>query len=114
MEDRIDNERYVILFDAATRTVLDSETLSRSHDVGAAGVFSRQLEGDTLSFSANKGIIRDSETESVWNLLGAATSGRLAGRRLLPMEHGVYFAFAWLAFRPDTEVITDLADLRRN
>ena len=34
-----------------------------------------------------------------------ATEGALTGRRLDPVEHGVYYAFAWLVFNPDTEVV---------
>ena len=30
--------------------------------------------------------------------------GPLAGTRLDPIEHGVFYAFAWLAFNPDARV----------
>lgn len=68
-------------------------------------MFSRKLNDEMLSFQSNEGTIRDVETQSTWNLLGIATGGAMAGKRLSPMEHGIYFAFAWLAFRPDTEIV---------
>jgi hypothetical protein len=34
-----------------------------------------------------------------------ATEGELAGQRLVALPHGVYYAFAWLAFRPDTQLV---------
>jgi hypothetical protein len=44
-------------------------------------------------------------------VLGIATEGRLAGKRLTPVEHGVYFAFAWLVFHPETYVVGDVSGL---
>lgn len=50
-------------------------------------------------------IMYDRETESLWQqLTGEAFEGKLIGRRLVPIAHGDYFAFAWLAFRPETEI----------
>src|SRR5262249_19524873 len=105
LEDEIGEERFVILFEPTTRTVLDAESLSRSREVGSVGVFSRKLGGDILSFRSTGPKIGDVETQSACNLLGVATSGPLAGRRLSRVEHGIYFAFAWMAFRPDTELV---------
>jgi hypothetical protein len=33
--------------------------------------------------------------------------GPLAGTQLDRVQHGDYFAFAWLAFRPDAALYTD-------
>ena len=51
------------------------------------------------------GLFRDRETGSTWNLLGEAEEGPLAGRKLRSLAHGNHFWFAWVAFRPDTEVV---------
>jgi hypothetical protein len=32
-------------------------------------------------------------------------AGPLKGKRLLPVESGVHFAFAWLAFNPESEIV---------
>jgi hypothetical protein len=73
--------------------------------VGAVGVFSPELDGRALSFQYKNGAILDHETGSTWNVLGIATDGPLAGHRLKAIENTVAFAFAWLAFRPDTEIV---------
>ena len=52
--------------------------------------------------SASGDEFTDAETGSTWNVLGRAVEGPLAGAQLKPVVHGDYFAFAWLAFRPDT------------
>jgi hypothetical protein len=41
-----------------------------------------------------------------------AIEGPLKGKRLAPIQHSVFYAFAWLAFRPDTEVV-GVGDNRR-
>ena len=62
-----------------------------------------------LEFKAENGRIVDRSTGSTWNILGEATSGPLKGRRLAAItESGVHFAFAWLAFNPDSEVVRTL------
>jgi hypothetical protein len=103
------DKHYVIVFQEGTRTALDSADIGRSKDVGAVGVFSPEQEGRILTFKREGGRIVDQETGSTWNLLGIASNGPLAGRRLTPVDHTVSFAFAWLVFRPDTQIVDDLA-----
>ena len=38
------------------------------------------------------------------SILGRAVSGSLKGTQLEALESGVHFAFAWLAFNPDSEI----------
>jgi hypothetical protein len=105
VEDKIKSRRFVIFFQNGTITALDHRRIASSRDVGAVGVFSPEIEGKRLSFRRKDGKIHDKQTGSTWNLLGMATAGPLAGKRLTPIEHGVYFAFAWLLFNPTTEVV---------
>ena len=58
-----------------------------------------------LKFRFKGGKILDKETGSSWNVLGMATEGALAGKRLKPIQHGVFYAFAWMAFAPKTDLI---------
>jgi hypothetical protein len=104
IEDKIKETRYVVLFEEGTVTALDHKEIARSRDVGSAGVFLAILAGRRLSFRRKDGKVIDKETGSVWNVLGLATDGPLAGKRLTPVEHGTHFAFAWLVFRPDTQI----------
>jgi hypothetical protein len=103
--DRIQDRRFVIFWEEGMVTVLDQGQIRDSRDVGAAGVFSPELDGRRLSFRRRNGRIIDQQTGSTWNILGVAVAGPLAGKGLEPVEHGVYFAFAWLAFRPGAEIV---------
>ncbi|MEL6616694.1 MAG: DUF3179 domain-containing (seleno)protein [Bacteroidota bacterium] len=47
----------------------------------------------------------DAETGSTWAVTGEATDGPLAGTRLRAVPMHDTFAFAWLAFRPETRVV---------
>lgn len=84
----LEDRRYVVFF-------LD----------GLAGVFSPQLEGKRLGFRRKDGRIVDKQTGSAWNLLGIATEGPLAGKRLTPVGHSVSLASTWLATHPKTQMV---------
>lgn len=96
---------YVVFYEPSMVTPLGARTIAESSAVGTAGVFSRIVEGTRLEFVWEGGAIVDRGTASTWNLFGQATSGPMQGVSLRPIEHGVYYAFAWLAFRPGTELI---------
>jgi hypothetical protein len=78
--------------------------MARSREAGSAGVFRAEVEGRRLRFRRKKDRFEDRETGTLWSIAGVAVAGPLAGVRLEPVEHGVYFAFAWLAFQPDTTI----------
>jgi hypothetical protein len=83
-------------------SALDAARISASREEGTTGVFDPQLDGRPLRFSWRDGRLVDQETGSTWEVTGTATAGPLAGRRLTPLAHGDYFAFAWFVFKPDT------------
>jgi hypothetical protein len=105
LEDRLGSLRYVIFFEPETLTALDEQHIAQSRAVGTVGVFSPELEGRRLTFRRRDGRIVDKQTGSTWTVAGTATAGPLAGKRLTPVQHGVYFAFAWLAFYPGTQIV---------
>ena len=104
-DGKIDGERYVVFFDPTAVSALDARQIARSRQVGSASAFSPVVDGRELKFRERGGKVVDKETGSEWNLLGEAVSGSLKGSRLEPLDHGVFYAFAWLAFRPDTLVV---------
>ena len=69
--------------------------------------FFMRLPEASRRFAWNR--IEDRATRSRWSVAGVAEEGELRGTRLRPVEHGVYFAFAWLAFEPDTRIVRDIA-----
>ncbi len=84
---------------------MEQKRISASQQVGSAGVFSPEVDGKSLKFRHKDGKILDKDTGSTWNILGMATGGPLVGKRLKPIKHGVFYAFAWMSFMPQTDLI---------
>lgn len=78
---------------------------ARSDD-RASAVFSRELDGRTLTFEfqENGQQFVDLETGSVWDALGRATSGQLAGAELEQLNTRRSFWFSVAIAFPDVEV----------
>jgi len=87
-----------------TLSALDAEQIKKSKKIISVTAWSRRIDGKTLSFEFSSNQIRDRETGSHWNILGKATSGPYIGRQLNEVDSGVHFAFAWLAFNPDSDI----------
>lgn len=85
-------------------SALDKSAIRRSSEIGTTGVFSRVVDGRSLTFSYRKKAIVDDQTGSTWDVTGHAIDGELEGVRLDPVIHGNYFSFAWFVFRPDSGV----------
>ncbi len=100
VNDRIEAEPVVVLFDPSVASALDSESIAAGRVVGAAAVFERTVDGRELSFESvgERGEVRDRQTGSLWDLSGRATRGPLAGSRLRPVAHDDQFWFALAAF----------------
>ncbi len=94
----------VIFFKPGTLSALDQLVIAESRDVGATGVFDPHLDGRKLTFRPEDETFVDNETGSVWNILGQAVQGELAGAQLEPIVHGTHLWFAWAAFKPDTRI----------
>ena len=77
---------------------------ANGQDVGANGVFLREIEGQGLTFVADGDRIIDEQTGSEWNVLGQAISGELEGSQLTSVVKVDHFWFSWAAFKPETRV----------
>ena len=84
----------VVLFKKGTASALDGSNIADSRDVGATGVFDPNLNGRKLTFRAMGDGFVDNETGSIWNILGQAGEGPLAGSNLTPIVHANHFWFA--------------------
>ena len=104
VEDKAAGENIVVFFTPEGLSPVDAVDMSKSRATGAVGVFSPVVEGKRLRFRSKGNTIVDKETGSRWLVTGEAVEGTLKGKRLNPVEHGVYFTFAWLAFQPQTFV----------
>ena len=92
----------VVFFKPGTLSVFDNRITDAPDAVGATGVFEAQLDARKLTFKPQGDSFVDNETGSVWNILGHAIQGPLAGEALTPIIHGNHFWFAWGAFKPNT------------
>lgn len=122
VNDTVGGTPIVVAFAKGTRSALDRSSIRDSREVGSGVIFRRELSGAadvgrTLTFArvdegdrdrkdqdGGVGVMRDKETGSTWNVLGEAVSGSLKGQHLNPIAHGNHFAFAWLAFRPQSAI----------
>ncbi len=104
VNDKVGGTDLVVIHKMGTRSALDGFQIGESRDVGAAVVYSRHLDGRRLTFSIEGGTVSDRETGSTWSFLGRAEKGPLRGKKLTPINHANHFAFAWLAFRPQTQI----------
>ncbi|MEE8117978.1 MAG: DUF3179 domain-containing protein [Gammaproteobacteria bacterium] len=104
VNDQVGNEPIVVFSRPGTLSVLDAGAIRESRRVLSATAYSRRTEAGVLTFEQIDGRFIDRETGTSWNLMGKAINGPLAGVQLVPMPGGVHFAFAWLAFRPETSI----------
>ncbi|MGH2403293.1 MAG: DUF3179 domain-containing protein [bacterium] len=104
VHDTVGATPIVIFFQKGTASALDASDIASGRDIGAAAVYSPIVEGRKLTFAVRGVQFADAQTKSVWNILGQATAGPLAGKRLEPIVHGNHFWFSWASYRPQTRV----------
>ncbi len=101
------DQDLVIFWKAGQASALDTGVLDEGRDVGSVGVFSRIVDGRSLTFIAEGEQFVDEETGSVWLISGEAISGTLDGSRLERVEHLDTFWFSWSTYQPDTVLIEE-------
>ena len=104
VNDTVGGVPIVVLWAPGTASALDADSVAGGGDIGAATTFSREFDGQTLTFALDGERFVDEQTGSAWNVLGQAVSGPAAGRELPPVVSVNHFWFSWAAFRPDTRV----------
>jgi hypothetical protein len=104
VNDTVGKTGVVVLWTSGTASPLDTDTVAGGRDVGAATVYLRTLDGQSLTFKFDGTNIMDKETGSVWDILGRATNGQLARKTLAPVVATNSFWFAWAAYQPHTRV----------
>jgi len=104
VNDTVGGVPIVVLWAPGTASALDADSVAGGGGVGAATTFSREFDGQTLTFALDGERFVDEQTGSAWNVPGQAVSGPAAGRELPPVVSVNHFWFSWAAFRPDTRV----------
>jgi len=107
INDTFKTSEVVLFHQAGTVSILDKEDISSSRDIGTVVVYNRELDGTILSFKKESGSFRDIQTNSGWDITGLCYEGELKGKQLKIQPHSNHFAFAWLAFYPDSEIFTE-------
>jgi hypothetical protein len=102
--DTVGGVDVAVFWQPGVASALDSGSIANGQDVGANAVFARTVNGQTLTFVAEDGAIRDEQTGSTWNIFGEAVAGELAGQQLDPVVKVDHFWFSWAAFRPETRI----------
>lgn len=102
VNDTRGGQALVVFWKEGTASPLYDEVIADSRDVGAAAVFSRSLNGQTLTFVPDGAHFRDEQTGSTWDFFGSAIDGPLAGEQLTSLPGHEFLWFAWAAFQPDT------------
>jgi len=96
---------HVVLFHSDnTVSVVDAAKISQSRSIGSVTVFSPLLDKRLLTFEKKDQGFSDLQSGSVWDITGQCTEGPLKGSQLQILPHSNHFAFAWLAFFPDSEI----------
>ena len=104
INDRVAGLPVVVFATEQVRSALDESAIATSRRILSASAYLSTLDGINLEFELKDGELRDTTTGSVWNRFGLAISGDYAGRRLQHTGGGSHFAFAWLAFNPDSGI----------
>jgi hypothetical protein len=104
VNDTVGETPIAVFWEAGTASALDAGAIASGRDVGTGNTFSRELDGQTLTFQDDGEKITDEQTGSEWNILGQAVSGELTGSQLEPVVNVNHFWFSWAAFRPETRI----------
>ena len=104
INDAVGGQDIVVLWQAGTSSALDQTTVAGGRDVGTANAYSRDLDGQTLTFEFDGARLVDQETGSEWDVLGHAINGKLAGKALTPVVAINHFWFSWAALKPQTRI----------
>lgn len=101
------DQAILVLGQPSMVSTVDKKIIKDSNRMLTAVAFDRIMDGQELSFQLNDERIYDDQTHSEWSIFGEAVRGPLKGAKLKQVDENVHFAFAWLAFHPNAEIIDE-------
>lgn len=104
INDTFKTNKVVLFYNPGTISILDEKDISMSKKVGSVTVYNAVIDNQLLTFKKKKQIFIDNETKSKWDITGLCYEGKLQGKQLQIRPHSNHFAFAWLAFNPESEI----------
>ncbi|NOR87094.1 MAG: DUF3179 domain-containing protein [Bacteroidales bacterium] len=106
INNQVGSKDIVLFYHADMISNLDTKDISKGKQIGSGTVYSTIIENEKLHFEAINGRFKDTKTNSVWNFAGECVEGPYKGKKLTPIAYGLDFAFAWLAFHPESIIYT--------
>ena len=104
INDTFKSKKVVLFHQSGTVSVLDQVNINESKDIGTIAVYNRKLDTKELTFEKENKVFKDLQTNSSWDITGYCFDGKLKGKQLQIEPHSNHFAFAWLAFYPESEI----------
>lgn len=104
INDTFKEKDVVLFYKYGAVSILDEGLISNSKNVGSVTVFDATIDGEKLTFKRQKKVFVDLQTNSEWDITGYCNKGTHKGKQLSIRPHSNHFAFAWLAFHPETEI----------
>jgi len=104
INDSFKGKKVVLFYKSGTISVMDENDISNSKDVGSVTVFNSIIGTKHLTFKKKNDSFIDTKTKSKWDITGYCYAGTLKGKQLQIEPHSNHFAFAWLAFHPESEI----------
>jgi len=104
INDRFQNQAITIFHSSKTVSILDKKDIKESKKIGSTTVFDPVIGGKSYTFKSENTYFTDLQTGSSWDIAGKCIKGELKGEKLRVIPYGVHFAFAWLAFYPETKI----------
>ena len=104
INDQFESKHVVVFYQSGTVSNMDEKDITQSKDVGSVTIFSPYIKNELLTFLKNGDVFIDDQTNSQWDITGKCLKGKLKGKQLMIEPHSNHFAFAWLAFYPETVI----------
>jgi len=104
VNDAVGGEDVVVFWQNGVASALDTNEVATGRDVGTGAAFSRDVDGQVLTFTYDGTVIKDEETNSIWSIFGEAIDGELKDTQLSPVISINHFWFSWAAFKPETRI----------
>lgn len=102
INDQFESKHVVLFYQTGTVSNMDDKELVKSRDIGSVTVFQPYIDDQVLTFKKKGKYFIDDQTGSKWDITGKCKKGKHKGEQLIIEPHSNHFAFAWLAFYPET------------
>ncbi len=104
INDQFESKHVVVFYQSGTVSNMDEKDIIQSKDVGSVTIFNPMVKGQILTFRKKGDYFLDDQSKSRWDITGKCFKGEHKGRQLMIEPHSNHFAFAWLAFYPETDI----------